>query len=99
MSNKRVRDTLHALAATGNVEKDYIKAWTRLRHPHVHPTIKDLKKPDQVDYQKLIDRIHRVEVLLRQLTFYLIGYEGPYTDYGVHGDQAFPSKQYPMKVA
>jgi hypothetical protein len=99
MSNKRARDTLHALAATGNVEEDYIKAWAYLRNRHVHPTIKDLKKPDQVDYQKLIDYIHRVEVLLRQLTFYLIGYEGPFTDYGIHGGQAFLSKQYPMKVA
>ena len=98
MSNKRVQDTLHALAATGNVEKDYIKAWSYLRNRHVHPTIKDLKKPDQVDYQKLIDHIHRVEVLLRQLTFYLIGYEGPFTDYGVRGAQAFPSKHYPLKV-
>jgi len=99
MSKKRARDTLHTLAATGHVEEDYIKAWTHLRNRHAHPTIKDLKKPDQVDYQKLIDRIHRVEVLLRQLTFYLIEYEGPFTDYGVHGGQAFPSKQYPIKVA
>jgi hypothetical protein len=99
MSNKRVQDILYALAATGHVEEDYVEAWAYLRNRQVHPTIKDLKKPDQVDYQKLIDHIHRVEVLLRQLTFYLIGYEGPFTDYGVHGDQAFPSKQYPLKVA
>ena len=99
MSNRRARDTLHALAATGHVEEDYIKAWAYLRNRHVHPTINDLKKPDLLDYQKLIDHIHRAEVILRQLTFYLIGYEGPFTDYGVHGGQAFPSKQYPMKVA
>jgi hypothetical protein len=99
MGNKRIQDTLYALAATGNVEEDYIKAWTYLRNRHVHPTIKDLNKPDQVDYQKLIDHIHRVEVLLRQLTFYLIGYEGPHTDYCVYGGQAFPSKQYPRKEA
>jgi hypothetical protein len=99
MSNRRVRDTLHALAATGHVEEDYIKAWAYLRNRHVHPTINDLKKPDLLDYQKLIDHIHRAEVILRQLTFYLIGYEGPFTDYGVHGGQAFPSKQYPVKVA
>jgi hypothetical protein len=98
MSNKRARDTLHTLAATGHVEEDYIKAWAHLRNRHVHPTLKDLKKLDQVDYQKLLDHIHRVEVLLRQLTFYLIGYQGPFTDYGVHGDHGFfPSKQYPMK--
>jgi hypothetical protein len=43
--------------------------------------------------QKLFDRIHEVEVLLRQLTFHLMEYEGPFTDYGVHG---YPSKQYPL---
>jgi hypothetical protein len=45
--------------------------------------------------QKLVDHIHKVEVLLRQLTFHLITYEGPFTDYGVH---TFPSKQYPLAV-
>jgi hypothetical protein len=55
-----------------------------------------LKKPDAVDYQKLLNQIHRVETLLRQLTFYLIGYEGPFTDYGGDGKHNFPSKQYPL---
>jgi hypothetical protein len=93
MGNKRPQDTLYALADTGHVEKDYVEAWTYLRNRHLHPTLKDLKKPELEDYQKLVDHIHRVEVLLRQLTFYLIGYEGPFTDYGVEG---FPTKQYPL---
>ncbi len=96
MSNKRPDDALYALAKTGHVEKAYIKTWRDLRNRHVHPTLKDLKKPDPVDYQKLLDHIHRVETLLRQLTFYLIGYEGPFTDYGVAGKHDFPSKQYPL---
>jgi hypothetical protein len=93
MSKKRPQDTLYVLAATGHVEKDYVKNWRDLRNRHVHPTLKDLKKPDQIDYQKLLDHIHCVEVLLRQLTFYLIEYEGPFTDYGIEG---FPSKKYPL---
>jgi hypothetical protein len=75
-----VQDTLHALAATGRVEKDYIKAWSHLRNRHVHPNIKDLKKPDQAYHENLLYDITCVEVLLYQLTFMLIGYEGPYTD-------------------
>ena len=98
MSNKRPQDTLYVLAETGHVEKDYVKAWSYLRNKHVHPTPKDLERPDQIDIQKLIDHIYRVEVLLRQLTFYLIGYKGPFTDYGVHGAGVFPAKQYPLKV-
>jgi hypothetical protein len=96
MSNKRPQDTLYALAKTGHVEKSYVDAWEYLRNRHVHPKLTDLQKPSPVDYQKLLDHIHRVETLLRQLTFYLIGYEGPFTDYGVHGKHAFPSKQYPL---
>jgi hypothetical protein len=93
MSNNRPQDTLHALAKTGHVEKNYIRSWTYLRNRHVHPKLKDLNKPDLVDYQKLLDSIHHVEVLLNQLTFQLIGYEGPFTDYGAEG---FPSRQYPL---
>lgn len=96
MSKKRPDDTLYALAESGHVEEAYIRAWRKLRNRHVHPTLKDLKKPDPIDYQKLLDQIHRVETLLRQLTFYLIGYEGPFTDYGVHGMHDFPSKEYPL---
>jgi len=99
MNTKRPQDTLYALAETGHVERDYIKAWSDLRNRHVHPKLKDLKKPNPVEYQRLFDQIHRAEVLLRQLTFYLIGYEGPFTDYGIHGGQVFVSKQYPLKIA
>lgn len=97
LSQKRPEDALYALAETGHVEKDYIKAWRRLRNRHVHPTLKDLGKPDLADFQNLLDDIHRVEVLLRQLTFFLIGYEGGFTDYGAQGEQGFVSKQYPLK--
>ena len=93
LGTERAQDKLHALAATGHVDPAYIKAWTRLRNRHVHPKLKDLRKPDAVDIQELLDLIHQVEVLLRQITFYLIGYTGPFTDYGVAG---FPSKQYPL---
>jgi hypothetical protein len=75
MGNKRPQDVLHALAESGHVDKSYVSAWGELRNRHVHPKLKDLKKPDAIDYQKLLDRIHRVETLLRQLTFYLIGYQ------------------------
>jgi hypothetical protein len=99
LGDKRPQDTMYELAKTGRVEKSYIKAWQHLRNRHVHPKLKDLKKPLPNDYQKLIDDIHRTEVLLRQLTFFLIEYEGPFTDYGIHGGQVFPSKQYPLRVA
>lgn len=99
MCRKRPEDILYVLAANEYVEKNYLKMRRKLRNRHIHPTLKDLKKPDAIDYQKLLDQIHCVETLLRQLTFYLIDYEGPFTDYGVHGKHTFPSKHYPLSKA
>lgn len=99
LSEKRPQGTMYGLAKTGHLEKAYIKAWQNLRNRQVHPKLKDLKKPSPKDIQKQLDDIHRTEVLLRQLTFFLIGYKGPFTDYGIHGDHGFPSKQYPLSVA
>lgn len=96
MGGRSPKDTLYALAKMGGVEEAYIKPWSDLRNRHVHPTLRDLKKPDHVDYQPLLDNIHRAEVLLRQLTFHLIGYKGPFTDYGVRGGQNHPIKTYPL---
>jgi len=93
LGQERVQDKMYHLVATGHVDPVYVKAWGRLRNRLVHPKIKDLRKPDSVDMQNLLDLIHQVEVLLRQITFYLIDYTGPFTDYGTDG---FPTKQYPM---
>ena len=93
LSDTRPQDVLYALAQDGFIKKKYIAAWGQLRNRHVHPKIKDLNKPDQKQQQKILDRIHRVHVLLAQLTFHLIGYEGPYTDYGAKG---FPQETYPL---
>ena len=57
LGTERAQDKLHALAATGHVDPAYIKAWTRLRNRHVHPKLKDLRKPDAVDIQELLDLI------------------------------------------
>lgn len=93
MGERRPQDTLYALADIGHTERAYVDSWRYLRNRHAHPKLKDLKISDLPDNQKLFDNIHRVEVLLRQLTFYLIGYKGPFTDYGAKG---FPTKQYPL---
>ena len=95
MSSRRPQDTLYRLAGEGRVEKNYVNAWAYLRNRHVHPKLQDLEKPTPIDMQKLFDHLHKVEVLLRQLTFHLIGYTGPFTDYGAHD---FPSKQYPLAI-
>jgi hypothetical protein len=93
MGHPRPQDALHALGRTGHIEKRYISAWTDLRNRQVHPKLSDLKQPDPIDYEKLLQKIHRVQVLLYQLTFHLIGYEGPFTDYG---EPEWPIRLYPQ---
>ncbi|WP_026229892.1 hypothetical protein [Trinickia symbiotica] len=86
-------DKLNWLAAQGKVEAGYIGKWKKLRNSLVHPKLADLQKPDESTYQILLDRIHGVQVLLAQVTFHLIGYSGPYTDYAADG---WPEKTYPL---
>jgi hypothetical protein len=96
-SKRSPKDILVALAKKGAIEESYIKAWTWLRNKQVHPSLKDLKRPGPDGYQKTMDATSRVECLIHQLVFHLIGYEGPFTDYGSDVvSQSFPVKAYPL---
>jgi len=95
MTQKRPQDTLYELAGDNKIQEEYIRSWSKLRNKHVHPNLKDLKIPTPKDTQSLINEINKVQVMLRQLTFFLIGYEGRFTDYGEYG---FPSKNYPLRA-
>lgn len=92
-SKKRPQDTLHELVERGFIQKNYIASWTDLRNRHVHPSLSDLEPPTPATYQRVLDNTYRVEVLLNQTIFHLIGYEGPFTDYGAEG---FPIANYPL---
>lgn len=94
-TKKRPQDTLHELAKRGLIQRQYIKSWTDLRNRHVHPTLADLTAPSQADYQNVLDNTHRVEVLIYQIIFHLLGYNGPFTDYGADG---FPGGIYPLDL-
>lgn len=94
-SKKRPQDTLYELAERGFIQKEYIKSWTDLRNRHVHPTLADLEPPSPATYQNVLDNTYRVEVLVYQIIFHLLEYEGPFTDYGAEG---FTSRIYPLAV-
>ncbi|WP_439614388.1 hypothetical protein [Reyranella sp.] len=93
--NTRPEDRLSPLAASNRVSGDYIEAWRRLRNKHVHPRQVDLKNLTLDNHQELIDLVHQTTVLLYQIIFHLIEYEGQYTDYASEG---WPSKNYPLSV-
>lgn len=93
LKSLRVQDRLMPLAQSGHITEEYLKAWTRLRNRHVHPRDIDLKEMQTGDVQRLFDLINKVTVLMYQVVFYLIGYNGRFTDYGTHG---YPTKDYPL---
>jgi hypothetical protein len=100
LATKGTKDVLHELAKKGAIEPSYIAAWSWLRNGKVHPKLKNLKRPDLVENQKMLTKTSRVEVLIHQLVFHLIGYQGPFTDYGVEAaEQRFPNKAYPLPVS
>jgi hypothetical protein len=109
-SLKRVKGLIAPLTKTGHTEKfnwlienrlvtqEYVKIWKDVRNSYVHPKIDtdDAKLPDAVEAQKSMIRVHRLEVLLYQMIFHIIGYQGPYTDFSrTENEQSF-TRQYPL---
>jgi hypothetical protein len=92
-ADKGVKQTLRELAEMHRVDKKYVDAWDKLRNRHVHPKLADLRLPGSAEYRELFRLLWQVEMLLHQLTFHLIGYEGPFTDYS---REALASGQYPL---
>jgi hypothetical protein len=93
MNRARPQERLKSLSRLGFIEKAYIKNWGPLRNRHVHPKLMGLRRPSQADSRKLIRTILEVEVLLYQVAFFLIKYEGEYTDYG---KENWPLAKYPL---
>lgn len=92
-ADKGVKQTLRELAEMRRVDKTHVDAWDKLRNRHVHPKLADLRIPGSAEYRELFRLLWEVEMLLHELTFHLIGYEGPFTDYS---REAFASRQYPL---
>ena len=88
------QNRLKPLVESGHVDPAYIDAWSQLRNKHVHPTNRDLQNMTNVtDYnQTILDLINKTTVLMYQIIFEMIGYEGKFTDYGTVG---YPLKDYP----
>jgi hypothetical protein len=95
MFNVSVQERLRTLVKSGHVDATHIEAWKKLRHKHVHPKEIDLQKMTLGDRQELLDLIYKVTVLMYHITFFLIGYEGKYTDYAT---SKWPARNYPLSI-
>jgi hypothetical protein len=95
MQNVRPQDRLRPLIEQGCANQAYLKAWSDLRNKHVHPGESDLGDMTITDYhQKLLGLINKTTVLMYQIIFYIIGYEGKFIDYGVPD---YPYKEFPER--
>jgi hypothetical protein len=93
MGKPTVKQRLEHLAASGHIDVAFGKAWNDLRNSRAHPKVEDLNNLSSDHNQKVFDLIGQVTSLMYQIVFHLIGYEGPYMDYGIHN---YPTRQYPM---
>lgn len=91
----RAVDRMSAFALNGGTAAALVDDWKKLRNRGVHPTNRggDIAP---AKLQQMLDEVHHVTVLMYHIVFALIGYTGPYTDYGVHG---FPERHYPPAAA
>jgi len=95
LSAERVKDKLLRLGLTGHVDPEYVKSWGKLRNRQVHPKLTNLKKIAIEEVEELLNLIRQCEVLMWQITFYLIGYSGKFSDLGAAG---LRSKDYPLNA-
>jgi hypothetical protein len=84
---------LRELSRKGIVEMENVKAWGKLRNRNVHRNLAGLKEPSMAEYAQMYAQLQRVGMLLHQLIFDLIGYEGPFTEYG---ETRLATRHYPL---
>jgi hypothetical protein len=92
MANEPPPDRMYLLISTGHLNQELVAAWKKLRNKFVHPKEIDLKTLNSEKLQELMNEIHSVTVLMYHMVFYIIQYNGIYTDYATFG---FPEKKYP----
>ena len=93
MANEPPPVRMYLLIPTGHADAEHIRAWKKLRNKFVHPRQIDLKKLNDNQLQELVHMIHKVTVLMYHIVFYLIGYNGKFSDYSSLG---FPERSYPL---
>lgn len=87
MKSIRAQDRFYALEKVGAITEDEIKSWRDLRNPAAHGSL----EVGSEEFQEVLDKVFKVIQLIYKLTFFIIEYQGRYTDYGTRG---WPVKTY-----
>jgi hypothetical protein len=93
LTSVRAIDRMKWLADHSGADPAHVEAWRKLRNRVVHPATRGDVDVASLDFQKMLDELHRVTVLLYHIVFHVIGYHGLYTDYATLN---FPVKNYPL---
>jgi hypothetical protein len=86
MRSSSTKDRLYALAQSGVILPSQVAAWSKLRNSTAHAANHEFD-------DAFLSLCHEVLVLLYCLVFNLIGYVGPFTDYGTI---EWPERAYPF---
>jgi hypothetical protein len=90
MLGRRAVDKLYDLAGAGAINKALIARWKSLRDASAHG-----KRGSTAEMAKTLYNRDATLVLLYQIIFWAIGYEGHFTDYSVVG---WPARHYPKDL-
>ncbi|HKV13360.1 MAG TPA: hypothetical protein VJ725_34785 [Thermoanaerobaculia bacterium] len=86
MKSPSAKDRLFALAQSGVILPSQVAAWSKLRNSTAHAANHEFD-------DAFLSLCHKVLVLLYCLVFNLLGYAGPFTDYGT---LEWPEREYPF---
>jgi hypothetical protein len=89
------QDKINWLSDLGWIEESQKKTWSNLRNKHVHPSRKFIDPTDAAYLQSLVDSLHKAVTLFHQIIFFIISYEGEFTDYGSYG---YPQRETPRRA-
>lgn len=92
----RVQDRIRKLETGGHAYREDVSVWGKVRNRNVHPKYSDAYYKGNTDMQLAIDEIKQLSVLMHHVVFYLIGYNGKFTDYATRN---FPYRHYPLTTA
>ncbi|MBL0403786.1 hypothetical protein JKG68_07410 [Microvirga aerilata] len=95
LSHTRVIDRLRPLIERGYLTDTHVRTWRNLRNSRVHTARIGPNDYSDEAIQKMIDSIYTVYSALYQITFFMVGYQGEYIDYG---STNFPVRKYPHSV-
>jgi hypothetical protein len=92
LSQVRPIDRMMELVKSGYLDENDVNAWKSLRNISVHTSDVREENLNAENLQLSLNDLHRIYKLIHTMIFFLIGYEGQYTNYSKQG---YPVERFP----